>query len=59
MTANREMTEKERNYVSLRCRIGLHRWTVWLPIALSQPPIRKRLCFGCPKVQWDRWEQER
>jgi hypothetical protein len=53
MNAEREMTPEERAHVSLRCRFGLHQWSVWLPIALSRPPMKKRLCFGCPKIQWE------
>lgn len=50
MTGSREMTPEERAHVSLRCRVGWHRWTVWLPVGLS----RKRLCFGCPKIEYAR-----
>ena len=49
----REMTAKERTHVSLRCRFGLHRWSWWIPIALMERPTRKRLCFGCPKIEWE------
>ena len=55
MSPEREMTQREREHVSLRCRFGFHRWSIWLPIGLSEPPKKKRVCFGCPKVQWGLW----
>lgn len=54
MSDGRKMTAEERAQVSLRCRVRWHRWSIWLPIALSRPPTKKRLCFGCPKIEYAR-----